>query len=361
MANRITGKSRKGGAGRGGNGRALTPEDNRTPAEIEAAKLAAQREREEAEGIQLLSVVARVKKKLVTVEAAAAKLKTEKDELGDIFRAAKTQSKDFERGRIMELVNDSKPAERRNVQRNEEVRARFRRLMGLPVGVSDTERELEARLPEVERNGLYWRGVGYTDGVSGADHAPPAECVGAGHDNRYTEGWKDGQAILGEEWKKKPRAGAASPTAPGPNPLDDPASPESLRAAASEKRAKASLEAMGKVPDQPDWTGFPDPADVSAMSPDQMKAFERWFDLVPADLAPVIAHPGVLALFNTARSPGGPMATAPTEGTDADAQGGTGSGEGTEGFEASPEELAAQAGRKGGDRDAKDPASAEAV
>lgn len=263
MAGKITGGARKPSAGRGGNGRPLAATDNLSPEE--KAKRAAEEkaQREEAEAIQLMSIVARIKQALPEVETARAALKGAQEKVNDIFRAAKAQSKDFERGRIMELVEDSKAESRRDVTRNEAVRARFRRLMGLPVGdIAQDQLDLEARLPEVERDGQYWQSVGYTDGVSGAPSNPPMECVKAGHGNRYDQGWKDGQTILAVNMDKAQRR-AAPPVAPKPEETEV---ERRAREAKETAKAKESLANLGKdkLPDDPKAVGAQAAADFEA-------------------------------------------------------------------------------------------------
>lgn len=262
MAEKITGKAPggrkgKGGtvtqlpgtkrAGTGGDGRVLTSVDNLSPEEQAEAAAKQQKAREEAEAIQLMSVVSQVKAQDVKVEAAAAKLKVEKDALNGIFLNAKAASPLFTRQRIRELVDDSKPEVRRNIAENEAVRARFRRVMGLPVGLSEQERELEARLPQVERDGQFWRAAGYTAGLAGHDRDAPKECVAAGHDNLFDEGWKDGQGALGramtERANPKPTAQAA--------PKEETAAQRKKREKQEEADAKAALEGKGKEPALP--------------------------------------------------------------------------------------------------------------
>lgn len=193
---RRTNKTHLRVVGSGGDGRPLTVADNRTPEEKAAAEAEAKRAKEEAEGLQLMSVVAAVKKQRPNITKARDALKAEQDKLNDIFRAAKLQSKEFTRERIEDLERDSDPARRRDIEEAEAIRYRFRKAMGLPVGLSDQERELEARLPEVERDAAHWFQAGYTAGVTGQFCEPPEACVRAGHDNKFAEGHKAGMAVL---------------------------------------------------------------------------------------------------------------------------------------------------------------------
>ena len=240
MAATIRGGSRKPRVVTDG-GHRIDHNEGKTPEEIAAAKRKELEALHEAEAIQLLSAVSLAKKQMLKVEAAKTALKTEQDAFNDIARNAKTAIK-INRSVFMDLITDSN-ASRKDVTDAEMKRARWRRAMGLPVADSDQQLELDARLPDTERDGLFWLGAGYTAGVTGEPFNPPGECVGAGHDNRFREGYEGGQAKLGMALspKKKPAAPAK------PDPLEDPHSPESLKAnAASEKRARESLNAMGK-------------------------------------------------------------------------------------------------------------------
>lgn len=314
-------------AGRGGNGRKLTPADNKGP-ELSPEQLAIKaadekRKREEAEGIQLLSIMGRAKAQQAKVETARAALKVEQDGLNDIFRAAKLQSKDFTRERLQELIKDTAPGSRRDVQSNEETRARFRRILGLPVGLSDTERELESRLPDVERNGTFYRSAGYTDGLSGNAHTLPPGCVDGGFGNLYDAGYTDGQAALHEAnqaAKVKPKA--AAPAAP---PAEETELQRKRREKAEERAVTDGLAKLGDVP----------LAEVN-------KALG---DMVPlARLKAMLANDPAndeLGLQVADREAAGEKAD-PDEVTLLTEEIAAAKGDG---FEASPEELAAQAGR----------------
>lgn len=186
------GRGRRGG-GTGGNGRALAKTDNRTPEQIAEER----KQQENAEAIQLLSVVARVKAQDAKVDKAKDALKVETDARNGIFLNAKAGNPLFTRGRIRELVEDSKPKLRVDVTQSEAVRARFRRIMGLPVGdMTEEQRTLDERLPDVEREGAFWFSAGHSAGLSGDSRDAPEACVRAGHDNRFDEGWRSGQAVL---------------------------------------------------------------------------------------------------------------------------------------------------------------------
>jgi hypothetical protein len=228
MAPRLGTGKKRGGAGKGGNGgngRPLEPTDNLSPEERKKA-------REEAEAMQLMSVVAQVKAADRAVAAARvpydAAVASRKEKIHTAIGMG------FKKYEIEDLVKDGNAGERAKIAEKEARRYRFRKIMGLPVSESDADQELTARLPEVEANGQHWQAAGYSDGVSGAPHDPPKACIEAGHGNRYDEGYKDGQAIVMSKSKL---------TAPKAAPAAEPSEFERKRAEkAEEKRVKEALD-----------------------------------------------------------------------------------------------------------------------
>lgn len=93
-------------------------------------------------------------------------------------------------------------------------------------------------------------------------------------------------------------------------------------------RAQAAADFNSDNPGvaQPDWSDFP--GTPEGWSPEQLKVFQDWFATVPDGVGVAIAHAGVALAFKRARDAAAPPP--PAEG---------------EGFEASQEELDAQAGR----------------
>lgn len=225
--------SNKGrGAGKGGNGRPLTTQDNgMAPEERRKAE-------EEAEKLALISVVSQVKAIDPKIEAKSAELKALKDQRTDIFRAAKA-AYGFVRKEIEDLIADSKVGARKDVEEAEARRRRFRIAMGLPVGLTDQEQELQARLPDVEKDASWYRAAGYTAGVTGGDLDPPPACVAAGHVGPWSEGVKDGQTILALALKK-PKKPTAEPPKPEPSIAD--------QKAAEAKEARKAKEALENMP-----------------------------------------------------------------------------------------------------------------
>lgn len=183
-------------------------------------------------GIQALRAVA------PKVAAKRAELKELTDSEKAIFLDLKKDGHDTKDVKA-DLVDVG--AVRRNVDAKELARAERRAWLGLPVGRSDEQLELESRLPEVEKGAIEFRASGYTAGVTGQVGQPPADVAQAGFIAEWSQGWKDGQAILIMAMGKK------SPK-PKVEPKPEP-TPEEERKAEREAtaRAKASLEAMKPI------------------------------------------------------------------------------------------------------------------
>lgn len=220
--------------------RKVNAQDNMSPEERRKAT-------EDAEAIALISVLAKLKEVDPQIAVKAAELKTLKDARRNILGKAKLEH-DFLAKEIEAVLADSKVGSRKNVTEAEARRYRWRRAIGLPVGLSDQDRELEARLPDVEKDAIFWRGAGYTAGTTSKrseDLDPPTACVAAGHVAAWSEGVKDGQTILA--LALTPKKAAPRPTAPAPEPSLAEQQAEDKKA---EARAKASLEAMKPTPEE---------------------------------------------------------------------------------------------------------------
>lgn len=227
--------------------REALPGDNLSPEERRKAE-------EEQEKLGLISVVSAVKALEPKIEAAAAALKALKDQRTSIYNHANGTYK-FKRKDIEEIVAASKVGNRQALADDQARRDRWFRHMGLPTATSDEQRELEARLPEVERNAQYWRAEGYTAGISAGDLEPPAACVAAGHVGPFSQGVKDGQAINGAAIKtlKSPKPKAAEP------PKEKTVAQEQAEQRAADRRAKESLDAMKPTDPAPEpGAGAPD-------------------------------------------------------------------------------------------------------
>lgn len=181
--------------------RQVGPDDNLTDEQ--------KRERQEqAESAQLMSILARLREAKAKTAETKAPYDAAKAAETDIFRAAKAiPGGGFQRQELEELLKDSAAGSRKDVSRQEERRVRFRGYLGLPVGRSEEQRQLDERLPEVEKNAAHWRAAGYTAGVTAGDSEPPIECVKAGFVADFSTGYSDGQKINGLamiEASKKP-------------------------------------------------------------------------------------------------------------------------------------------------------------
>lgn len=167
-------------AGKGGDGRVLTPGDNKKAAEA-------------AEEAQLLSYLAVLRKQAKVVEDAKIVLDAAKEEMNATFGTAKNAG--FQRKELAELLADTKvKGQRKNIEEAERRRNRFRRYCGLPVGDSETQQDLESRLPETKKDEFDWEADGYRAGVAGDEPTPTKDCVKAGYDQAWLKGYHNGQA-----------------------------------------------------------------------------------------------------------------------------------------------------------------------
>lgn len=214
--------------GKAGDGvRPLTPTDNLSAEDKRRAQDAA----EEAALLSYLSVI-RVKQK--AVDEAKAVHDAAKAEVNAVYGTAKNAG--FPRNLLQEIIRDSAvKGQRRNIEEAERKRAKFRKWVGLPVGNSDEQRELEARLPETQRNEIEWEADGYRAGVAAEAPKPPNDCVKAGFDQAWLKGYGNGQSrnawALSEAKGLTPMPGAAPnpPAAPKePAPPQDPPPPEPI-------------------------------------------------------------------------------------------------------------------------------------
>lgn len=209
-----------------------------------------------------------------------------------------------------------------DLEQQERLRGLIFEAFGLPVG-PQPELALEG-VPEAARPALHWEGVGYTACISGEfadgerDGVPPENL------QDYMKGFSQGTARNAAGIKKLAADPPAAAEAAPPLMVGEDA------AKAAVKYAEAAI-AKGK---QPAWNGFP--TDPDAWTEGHAACFEGWFkSLDPADEVDVL-HVGAAAMFDRlveAEQSGTPGAEAPDD------------------FEATPEELAAQAGRPGGASD----------
>lgn len=209
--------------------------------------------------------------------------------------------------------------------------------------------------------------VGLMAGLKGEDPTVPPNLVGEEIQD-YERGYRKGADARNRNKRTlADTLAAVLATAPGTvidgttgKPLTKKQKAEVEAAAKAQFEAKQpDLEAQAKAPeaggegssiklaDQPDWSAYDD--DPIKWAPEQSRAFRAWFDALPAGASVQIAHAGIRKAFSAARGDGVTAADV------------IGVVEGGDTFEASPEEIAAQAGRKGGATDIDDPLVVDGV
>lgn len=184
--------------------------------------------------------------------------------------------------------------------------------------------------------------VGRMAGLKGEPGAAPQNLVGEEQQD-WLKGYARGSAsrqknakslseTLMEALKTAAEGGVVDGTGKGlkmgaPMTKAEKAAAKAAADAANPPSPDAPKAAPGEVtPGQPDWTGFD--ADPMKWEPEQSRAFRAWYDKIPAGETVRTDHPGVTAAMRAAAA---------------------------DTFEASTDEIAAQAGRKGGATDAEDP------
>lgn len=183
-----------------------------------------------------------------------------------------------------------------DIEQRERYRAEIREVHGQP-SLHQMELDLERPRPEGANVLVLWRARGYQDGVMGlACDAQGAGCPPEAI-SEYCAGWGDGQATIARGLKLLKE--------------DVPSPPKA-----------------GEVEGAPDWSDWP--TDNTQWDAEMKERFCDWYETVPADVTPLILHVGSAAEFKR-------LATLERE---------------ADGFEASAAEVAKQAGRKGGERDA---------
>lgn len=205
-----------------------------------------------------------------------------------------------------------------DLEKREVYRDEIREVHGHPT-LKQLELDLAQPRPEAANVAMYWRGIGYQDGIQGFACDPVKAGCPPEATQDYMAGHGDGQTIIGAGMKRL---------------RDD----EPVRGA-------APLIADGR----PDWTTWS--ADHTTWSDEEKERFDTWYETVPVGETPdLVGHVGAAARFawleaEEKRLAGGgetgPAAEAPPPAPDGD------------GFEATAEELAKQAGRRTLDEDAE--------
>lgn len=200
-----------------------------------------------------------------------------------------------------------------DLEQQEKIRALIFEAFGLPVG---PQPELALKdVPEAAKPGLHWESAGYFASISGEFADPERDGVPPENLQDYMRGFHSGTARNAsgiKALKAETPASDAPPLMVGEDPQK-----------AAAKQARKDAEAAVAEGEQPTWEGFPDDPDLWTAG--QIDVFTGWFDaLDPADEVD-LTHPGAIAMFDRLADAGEEPAP--------------------EAFEATPAELAAQAGR----------------
>lgn len=177
-----------------------------------------------------------------------------------------------------------------DIEQRERYRNEIREVHGQPT-YAQMELDLERPRPEGGNVLVLWRSRGYQDGIMGLACDPQAAECPPEAIQEYNAGWGDGQAVVGRGIKQ-----LEAPLPPAPK--------------------------AGEVEGAPDWTDWP--VDNTQWSAEQKERFADFYEGVPPDVTPLIKHAGAAAEF--ARLDALEKSAA--------------------GFEAGPDELGKQAGRR---------------
>lgn len=231
---------------------------------------------------------------------------------------------------------------RTDLEARERIRGLIHEAFGLPVG-PQPELALEG-VPEAARPALHWETIGYQQGIDGLFADPERDGVPPENLQDYMRGFESvtrRNAAGIKALKADPPKGAAAP------PLMVGEKPEKAAAKQAAKDAAATVEYAEKAMTRgeiPAWNGFPD--DPNLWTDGQKDVFTRWAEALDPTAEVDLVHAGAIAFFDelyppeeadSQAAPGDPAAENAAQADD---------------FEATPEELAAQAGRPGGHSDA---------
>lgn len=219
---------------------------------------------------------------------------------------------------------------RTDLEERERIRGLIHEAFGLPVG-PQPELALEG-IPEAARPALHWESFGYQQGIDGLFADPARDNVPPENLQDYMRGFESvtrRNAAGMKSLSADPAPAAAPPLMVGEQPSKGAAKQAAKDAAATVTYAEQAI-AKGEVPA---WNGFPEDPDLWTHG--QKDVFTIWAEALDPNVEIDLTHVGAIAMFD--------QLYPPTE----------------DDFEASPEELAAQAGRKDGATDHGEPAEFE--
>lgn len=184
---------------------------------------------EAAEAAQLLSFTSRLREQQKKTAEKKAEFDAEKANETEIFNLAKAAG--FLRKELQELLDDTAVSgQRRKLAESEARRARFRKILGLPVAGYEEQQDL----PEEVRDEMDWESDGYRAGIRADEPKPPPECSPRFH-KAWLKGYHNGQTRNAEALT----AVATIPTPPPPAP-----EPEPEKSAADIRRDANETEAV---------------------------------------------------------------------------------------------------------------------
>lgn len=199
---------------------------------------------DEADQVQLLSGLSQLKPLISAADVLKAQLKEAQD--------AVTNKKKSLSGalrcdvKVINEILEDQAAVRKDVSAKETMRARIRRFAAQPVGDSEEQQELLSRMPDFERDLYHWEGAGFAAGKRGDDRTPPDGTPGdQAILQAFDKGWLKGQEeniMLLSRHKEREAAAIA------PAPKEETEIERRRREKREEKEAKAKLDAMPSAP-----------------------------------------------------------------------------------------------------------------
>lgn len=195
---------------------------------------------EAAEAAQLLSFTSRLREQQKKTAEKKAVFDGEKANETEIFNLAKAAG--FMRKELQELLDDSAVSgQRRKLAESEARRARFRKILGLPVAGFEEQKDL----PEEVRDEMDWESDGYRAGIRADEPKPPSECSPRFH-KAWLKGYHNGQKRNAEALTMADALGAPPPPVPEPE-VEKSAADIRRDEKAEERRAREMLDAIAEV------------------------------------------------------------------------------------------------------------------
>lgn len=164
----------------------------------------------EAERVQLISYIGKIQAANKRVAIKKAEMDAERAEATELYRGAKAAG--FLRKELDALLADM-GRNPRDLVEAEQRRRRFREVFNMPNGETALDLFGDENTPTEVKDQAYQRASGYQAGLRGDACEVPAE-VPPRFVQAWTDGWGDGQAVIGQSFAKP--AKKAKPAAPEP-------------------------------------------------------------------------------------------------------------------------------------------------